>query len=391
MRFRLLILAVLAKLATAPGGVAGEVLITEARLAQIRERLTAGHEPTGAYFQSLMNAVAVYRDAPTREPAQWHVPAFYQDPAGSREAKTRLVHDTTAAYSLALAYRITGDESHAANSARYIMAWVKNVQYQSTADDTQLTFSCTYPGMIYAADLIGPAPGSAWPTEDRRRFATFLGSTALSMNTASRGNNWGNWGNLLRIAIAAYLDDDALFDTSVARYKEFVRDQIGASDQLIHEVKRNGVVGDQGIGYSHFTLGPQVMAAEIAMVRGVNLYDYVAANGRGLEPVWRKVAQWTHAPETFPYFTGGDIARMSNVTVTDHDYLDIVRTGLFPIRMGYFELLNARWPVAEAEEVLAELGPNGTDIAAMQFLGLTHGAQADPASPRSAPGKIGQN
>ncbi|MBC8039589.1 MAG: alginate lyase family protein, partial [Opitutaceae bacterium] len=219
----------------------------------------------------------------------------------------------------------------------------------------------------------------SWVPADREEFDAFLTKTALPLNTAGRPNNHGSWGNLLRIAIAAYRDDGALISTSVARHRRFIELQIGKDDEFTEEVRRNGT-GDAGIGYSHFTLGPLAVTALIAENRGIELFDYVAPNGRTMEAAWRRLVPWTANPATFPYFTGKDVAKISAVTTIDHDYFDTAKTGLVAIRMGYFDLLQARWPVPAAAGIIDRLGPAALDSAAMQWLGLTHGAPVSPAA-----------
>lgn len=149
---------------------------------------------------------------------------------------------------------------------------------------------------------------------------------------------------------------------------------LGAKNEFVHEVKRSN--GTQGIGYSHFSLGPLAMVAQIAHGRGIELFDYVAPNGRTMKTAWHQLAAWTAQPDTFPYIKPRDVAKMQNVTTTDFDFFEREKTGLFPIRMGYFELLHARWPEPAAAEVLAKIGPHGLDAASMPWLGLTHSAPA---------------
>jgi hypothetical protein len=355
------------------GWTSGGVLVTDQRIQTIRARLDAGHAPTVAYYDALLGGVARWKTDATQQPAEWFVPSFYDNQTAHRTAKKRLLHDTTAAYGLALAYRLSGDDTLAAASARYINAWSKNVSYNRTDQDTSLTFSYTFPGMIYAADLLRGS--SSWAPADQAHFATFLPAVTAKLNTASASNNWGDWGNLLNIASAAYTHDKPKFDAAVARYKTFIADQIGPSGEMRHEVTRNNGVGEAGIGYSHFSIGPLAMTAEIARVSGVELYDYTSPNGRSLRQAWNKIAGWTDDPRSFPYFTG-DVSQMTSVIFTDYDYFDVAQTDLTVVRNGYFELLQARWQLASAGRVIDTMTPYGTDAAAMQFLGLTHNGLA---------------
>ncbi len=349
------------------------VLLNDAEIVALQSRLNASEPRATSYFEALDFAAATWRKDTPQAPAQFQVPRFYLNKEAHRDQKARLLHDATAAYGLALHYRLDGDNADAAHAVRFLRPWFRDVTYVKDAE-TSLVVSYTFPLMIFAADLLRTAPLSIWTQEDRDGFDTLLAGTILELNTADRPNNWGNWGNVLCISIATYRDDKALFKKAIARHKEFIGEQIDANNAFIHEVTRNNGVGEQGISYSHFTLGPLALTAQIALGHNVDLFNYVAPNGRSLEPAWRQLVAWTAAPETFPYFKGSDLSKMENVTTTNFDFFDRARTGLFPIRMGYFELLQARWPEPAANEILSKIGSHGLDPTGTQWLGLTHSA-----------------
>lgn len=367
-------------MATAPAGFTGSVLLTDADLAGLQARIAAEEPRALAYSQALAQAVPFWHEGDSQAPATFKVPPFYQDTAGHRAQKTMLLQDATAAYGLALHYRLTGDEVDAVHAVRFLRPWFRDVSFIKDSE-TSLVVSYTFPIMIYAADLLRTAPLNVWTQEDRDDFDTFLNETVLGFNTASSTNNWGDWGNLLRISIAAYRDDAALFALCIARHKELIRDQIGENHEFTLEVTRNGGLGEQGISYSHFSLGPLATVAQIALNHGIDVFDYIAPNGRSMEPAWRQLVAWTANPASFPYFTGADISQMANVTTTDFDYFHQADTQLFPIRMGYFELLQARWPEPAAAEVIANVGAGGLDVTGMQWLGLTHSAPVVAGTP----------
>ena len=356
------------------------VLLRAGEIEALKIRIGSNEPRASAYFDALSFAVPTWRSATPRAPERFQVAPFYQDASGHRQEKGKILHDATAAYGLALHFRLAGDDMSARAAVRFLRPWFESVAY-TTDPETCLVLSYTFPILIYAADLLDPAPLAIWTQNDREKFSAFLGSTLLDFNTSERANNWGNWGNLLRMSIAAYRDDRVLFDLTVDRHKELIRDQIGTENQFIHEVVRNQGRGEQGIGYSHFALGPLAMSAQIALGRGVDLFNYVSPNGRSMEPAWRQLAAWTAAPETFPYFKERNGSEMENVTTIDFDFFDRTTTGLFPIRMGYFELLQKRWPVRAAEEILAETGPQGLDVTGTQWVGLMHSGPVQAGVP----------
>ncbi len=172
------------------------------------------------------------------------------------------------------------------------------------------------------------------------------------MNTMNRDNNWGNWGLVLVMASAAYLREETLFNQGIARWKEFIERQIADDGHLPHEVTRSE--GMRGIWYSHFALMPQTLAAEIAYVNGIDLYEYSSPSAHTLRQAFERIVPWTHHPETFPYCKGNP----NELTGTAY--------------ISYFEILNARWPNIEASEMLRELRPLSAEHCA-PHLTLTHG------------------
>jgi hypothetical protein len=217
-----------------------------------------------------------------------------------------------------------------------------------------LSFSYHFPALILAADLIQGFYG--WPTARQEAFGQFLREKALPMNTMSRKNNWGNWGLVLVMACAAWLRNDELIEQGVTRWKEFIERQIAEDGHLPHEVHRNNGRGERGIWYTHFSLMPQTLAAEIARVHGgVDLYDYVSPKGRTLRQAFECIAPWARDPATFPYFQGDDLQDLRGT-----DYV------------SYFEILNARWPNADAAAMLDGLRPLTANHSA-PHLTFTHG------------------
>lgn len=343
------------------------VFLSQARLATLRARI-AGTQPTAAAWLRVQGAAQRALTMPPHAPATWYVPPFYDDQAGHRAAKQGLQDDANGAYALALAYAMTGDRRYSAQAVRLIDAWSTRVQRMSRADDSTLSFSYHFPPFIFAADLLRACPD--FTAAAQARFRAFVRDKALPQNTMQSANNWGNWGLTLVLASASYLGDRALFDRGVARWKVFIEQQIAADGHLPHEVHRNG--GSAGIWYTHFTLLPQTIAAEIARVNGVDLYDYRAPNGRSLRLAFDRVAGWTAAPATFPYWTG-DPRQLHSL-----DYA------------SYYEILDRHWPNPAAASMIRAKRPMSA-VHGAPFLTFTHGdllhdgAAVAPPAPGAQP------
>jgi hypothetical protein len=331
----------------------GPVFLADVRLDTLRQRVADRVEPTFAGFWRVRQSAAAQVNRQPHVPETWYVPGYYRDAEGHSTAKRGLQDDANAAYTLALCYRMTDEEQYAEAAARLIDGWASGIQEMRTADDSTLSFSYHYPAFILAADLIKGFDG--WPADRQEVFRRFLREKALPMNTMHRKNNWGNWGLVLVMACAAWLQDGDLFERGVARWKEFVETQIAEDGHLPHEVHRNNNVGERGIWYTHFSLMPQTLAAEIARANGVDLYDWVSPKGRTLRQAFERVAPWARDPSTFPYFTGDD---PDEIRGTDY--------------VSYFEILNARWPNPDATAMLEKLRPLTANHCA-PHLTFTHG------------------
>ncbi|WP_244857922.1 alginate lyase family protein [Agromyces archimandritae] len=303
----------------------------------------------------------------------WEVPPFYAGADANRAVKHALLDDANQAYAAALVYTVNGDERYAEAAAKMIRAWSK-VQEVRTTGDSGLAFSYHFPALIFAADLIDGYRG--FTAADRAAFETFLRDKALPANTMDRENNWGNWGMVLVMSAAAYLEDETLFHTAVNRWKHFIEHQVDENGTLPEETGRNDGTGGHGIWYTHFALQPQTIAAEIALVNGVDLYDYVSPSGRTLRQAYEVVAGWVADPATFPVWQG-DPSELVNVRTIEYAFQG---RQISESTISYFELLNAHWPTAAAASVLGADRPVST-LHSAPYLTFTHGPRVQPSEP----------
>jgi hypothetical protein len=331
------------------------VFLPQSRLELLRERVASHVEPTFSAYARLKTSADCYIDLLPTPPSHWFVPYFYENPKGHKEGKVSLATDANAAYELALCYRMTGDARYARSAARIIDAWASGVQSASTEEDSRLAWSYHFPAMIFAADLV--ASTDVWYASRQTAFKRFVRERSLPLNTMASQNNWGNWGLVLVMASSAYLDDQPLFEAGVSRWKEFIESQVAEDGSLSHEVTRAGggtTPGRAGLWYSHFSLMPQTLAAEIARVNGTDLFDYVSPSGRTLRMAFDRLAEWSRYPERFPFYQGAP------------DELSK------PRYVSYFEILNTHWANVDASALLAEMRPLTANHSA-PHLSFTHG------------------
>ncbi len=328
------------------------VFLTDCRIAILKERVAAKTAPTYAAWNALLTVANSNLSRAPTVPEVWMVPwAYGHHSAEGAKITSKLRDQANAAYRLALVYRIIGDERYAAASARQITTWIRGVKTYRTAEDSALEFAVNFPLMIVAADLLRPS--AAFPDTTQQEFATYLPHTRrFAMSTMSRENNWGNWGLVLEVSAAAYLRDRIAFDKAATRWKYFIANQIAADGELPLEVQREN--GRKGIWYSSYALHPQTLAAEIMRVNGLDLFDYRSPNGRTLRLAYDRIVGWVHDPSTFRY---------------DNSAQD---PGVYRYHVGYWELLNARWPNPEADAVLGYRRPIKDDPMSVGMT-FTHG------------------
>ncbi|MEX2639338.1 MAG: alginate lyase family protein [Balneolales bacterium] len=336
-----------------------KVFLSAERIDSVRTRIEQRKEPQYSAYLDLKEEAESLLDHTPTVPDTWFVPFFYQDSRGHQQAKKALMDDANTAYKLALMYQLTGQEKYARSAVPIIKGWSTLGGIQ-TEEDSKLSFSYHYPALIFAADMVRSSP--EWTGQAESNLRGFLVNEALQLNTMDRHNNWGNWGLALVLSVAAYVEDEELMAEGYKRWEEFIDTQVGDEGQLPHEITRNNGVGERGIWYSHFTLMPQTIAAEIACTNGLDLYDYTSEEGRTLQMAYHTLAPWAMDPSTFPHFTGEGGAEQRGV-----DYI------------SYFEVLNTLWPNDASSEMLQRRRPL-TASHSTPVLTLTHGDLAIPCN-----------
>lgn len=330
------------------------VFNTSERLETLRQNIQAKQEPTyTAWLQMLETAEAeLGRDPQT--PADWFVPWYYVQPEEHKIRKNGLRDDANAAYAQALAYRMTSEERFAKAAIRLLNFCGNQIKSMSKEEDSTLSFSNLFPAFIFAAELL--RDDELWAQKDKFAFEQFLREKALPMNCMSHKNNWGNWGLVLAVACAAYLQDKELLQECAERWKFFTDTQIAEDGHLPHEVNRNE--GRHGVWYSHFSLLPQTLAAEILCLNDIDLYDYESPTGKTLRDACVKLIPWIEKPESFHYWKG--------------ETKDLVRVDYY----SYFEILRGRWPDFPADNLLRQGRPMCAEHSA-PYLTFTHGVPLD--------------
>lgn len=236
--------------------------------------------------------------------ADFSPPLHYADKQAEAVFSKAISGDGTAAYQHALCYRVTGDTRYALKSAELIDAWASGVQKISQVQGAY-NFIFNFYSFIVAADLLRADGG--W---DDTRFVAFLKDKVLPACEWTLGarNNIGNWAVLHWAASGAYLQDDALLKRARERWEELLNSQVVGDGSLLLEICRTNTLkscegpdkGINGLTYTHWTLYPTVLAAEILRNQGMDVYGTSA--GEQLNAAYARATAWTLSPTTFPYY-----------------------------------------------------------------------------------------
>lgn len=279
--------------------------------------------------------------------ADFSPPRHYVDREGEQRMAKPLTDDGHMAYREALCFALSGDSRYAKTSERILDAWATGVQrvdrQQGTAD-----FNFTFPLYALAAAMVHA--DTQW---NDAAFRAFVRDRVLPLSVASHENNFGNWGVLLEASSAAYLGDHTLMERAAGRWRALMLSQVAPDGSMPKEICRSNTTdfcggpdkGVNGLSYTHYTLLPTTLAAEIFRNAGLNVYAGNA--GQQLANAYARAAAWTLRPKTFPYYAsnGGQLNGVRNA--------------------AYFRILQQRVPCADGSAVLSQgkLNMDGFEIA----------------------------
>ena len=258
-----------------PGG-----FYTQEQINYVKKQIQAHAEPWSSAYTRLMNSVAQKRNTQPNVPANFNVPGFYEDKAGFFAATHEMTADADAAYMMALAYQLNGDQNLADRAQRILTAWARGNTGLS-GHDGQLTMAYMGSGLILAAELLGNYSG--WSADDRGAFQKWVRTVYLAQGVnpiKDRTNIWGEWGTFGAVIAAHYLDDAAGLGTETARLEHHIDEAIASDGHMPDETAR----GPSGIWYTFFSLAPMTAAARvIENSGGPNLFTWTSPSGKRID------------------------------------------------------------------------------------------------------------
>ena len=244
----------------------------------IKQKLAAGEEPWKAAWNELQSSRLASLTYMPRPRASVVRGANNNPDLGSSE----MSGDSTAAYTHALAWGLTGKQTHARKAIEILNAWSSTLESVS-GHDTKLLIGMMGVKFCNAAELLRHTD-AGWLPADQQRFERVLREVfypAIRDFYPTANGNWDASMIQTMLAMGVFLDDRAMFDRAVNYYLEgegngAIRNYINAFGEC-QESGRDQAHTQMGLGY----LGA---ACEMAWKQGVDLYG--AADNRlalGLE------------------------------------------------------------------------------------------------------------
>jgi hypothetical protein len=242
-----------------------------------------------------------------------------QEAASDSEVPT-LRKESIAAYHLGLCYGISKDAKYRSKVEEILDSWAHTTTKIGT-DQGKDAFNFYFPFALMGASLSSDDPH--WNQTDLR---TFVRNMVLPANNMDKANNHGSWGVLLVAAAGGYLKDPAVVDQARKRWLELVHSQVAADGSLPLEICRSNTSdwcggdtkGMKGMAYTHYDLEPTAIAAEIFRNQGKDVY--ATPEGSLLGKAYKRAADWTLHPETFPYYAAND-GKLIGVDNIDYFYI----------------------------------------------------------------------
>ncbi len=258
-----------------PGG-----FYTQAQIDYVKNQISSHAEPWTSAYARLMGSVAQKKNTQPNVPKVFNVPGYYEDKAAFFASTHEMTADADAAYMMALAYQLNGDQNLADRSQRILTAWARN-NTGISGHDGQLTMAYMGAGLVLAGELLGNYPG--WSPDDRAAFqnwvrTVYIGQAANAIQ--DRTNNWGEWGTWGMVIADHFLDDADGLAAETVKLEHHIDQAIAADGHMPDETTR----GQAGIWYTFFSLAPMTAAARvIENSGGPNLFTWTSPSGKRID------------------------------------------------------------------------------------------------------------
>ncbi|WP_257460851.1 DNRLRE domain-containing protein [Archangium lipolyticum] len=293
-----------------PGFVHPGLHVSQAQLDFVKAKIAAGAQPWASQFSKAAGGTYA-NTAWTPHPVTTMQCGNSGDTTdiGCNDSRQDALH----AYTLALLWYHTRDQRYADAAIRILDAYANTLQTIVFVNGD----ISTYNGPLQAAWLAELFPraaeilrysGAGWPQERALKFGDMLKRAMLPRIVNGWSGGGSNWNNSMTngvMNIAVYTDDKALFDKSLAMWRQHVRETyyltsdgavpVAAPDQLTADgrwkdgvllsswrgqtefgtARVNGISMEacRDFGHATMSIASVSQAAETALIQGVDLYS----------------------------------------------------------------------------------------------------------------------
>jgi len=232
-------------------------------LQQFTQQVHAGREPWVTGWQRLQDRADRFL-AHTPKPVEHYCFIHHSQPGHTRDLKDNL----EAAYGNTLLWAVGGNPAHADAAIRILDAWstiFKSIELSPPDKTHYLSICYLWPTAVWAAELLRSYGG--WPEASRKRFSSMLRELVLPIaSTDLITNNWRSWAICCQMTLGIYLDDGAVFEEAIRRYRLHVDFYLLHADGQTRETTRD-------LNHAQMGLAPMLATCEMAYKQGVDLYS----------------------------------------------------------------------------------------------------------------------
>jgi hypothetical protein len=265
------------------------VLVSKEQLDFVKQKIAAGEEPWKSAFGRMKGSSYASLTSSASPRASVDCGAYSSPNNGCSEE----LNDAWTAYTNALLWAYTGNKAYADHAIKIMNAW-SAVLKTHTNHNAPLQSGWAASISVRAAEIIKHTY-DGWAPADAARYGDMLRKAYLPYVTLPLANTNGNW--LLTMADAAldigvFLDDRAVFDSAVARWRAHTVAYIYVTDDGPQPIPapgqtksmadewygqktyKDGVAQEtcRDLGHTEYALGSIGSAAETALLQGLDLY-----------------------------------------------------------------------------------------------------------------------
>ncbi len=232
--------------------------INQEEIERIKQKIAAGEQPQKKTFDKLKSSSLASLSYTPHPKSHIDIPVV--------TVEKSITDDSRAALTQALLWVLTGNEQYAKNVIKILDAWGSTFK-SIEGGNAHLQLGWSGHPFARAAELVKHTY-SGWDPDAEQRIAKMFRDVFIPTVKVYRGGIAGNQGALMTnscLAIAVFLDDQALFDSQIENARRRINRYIYENGQT-QETCRD-------LGHSHMGIGALARCAEIAWHQGIDLYS----------------------------------------------------------------------------------------------------------------------